>query len=97
MTKLTYENQGLIDRLQRAESWIAKAKTIEDWEDHHGQFIFYWIVPKKSWSEYDSVECLWVPAGSAPGRGQVLRLTRDGAGLGLAISGPRVLALAARR
>lgn len=43
MTKLTYENQGYLDRIQRAESWIEKAKAIGEWEDHHGQFIFYWI------------------------------------------------------
>lgn len=43
MEKLTYENQGFVDRVQRAESWVAKAQAIEDWEDHHGQFIFYWI------------------------------------------------------
>jgi len=43
MEKLTYRNQGYCDRLQRAESWIERARAIEDWEDHHGQFIFYWI------------------------------------------------------
>lgn len=43
MEKITYQNQGYCDRLQRAESWIERARAIEDWEDHHGQFIFYWI------------------------------------------------------
>lgn len=43
MHKMTRENQGYFDRLQRAESWIERAQAIEDWEDYHGQFIFYWI------------------------------------------------------
>ena len=43
MEKLTSQNQGYWDRIQRAESWIERARAIEDWEDHHGQFIFYWI------------------------------------------------------
>ena len=43
MEKLTKGNQGYLDRLQRAESWVQRAQAIEDWEDYHGQFIFYWI------------------------------------------------------
>ncbi len=47
MTRLTRENQGYYDRLQRADSWIARARAIlesgEGWDDLHGQFIFYWI------------------------------------------------------
>jgi len=43
MQKLTEHNQGYWDRLQRAESWIQRGQEIEDWEDHGGPFIFYWI------------------------------------------------------
>jgi hypothetical protein len=43
MPKLTYQNQGYWDRLQRAESWIQRALDIQDWDDQHGPFIFYWI------------------------------------------------------
>ena len=50
--KLTCENQGYRDRLGRAESWIKRAKNLQEqnckeqeWEDYdyHGPFIFYWI------------------------------------------------------
>lgn len=43
MPKLTFQNQGYWDRLQRAESWIQRAKNIQEWDDYHGPFIFYWI------------------------------------------------------
>ena len=43
--KLTYENQGYWDRLQRAESWISRAESLkeQEWDDYHGPYIFYWI------------------------------------------------------
>lgn len=42
---LTKSNQGFHDRVKRATSWIARAKACAalDWEDDHGQFVFYWI------------------------------------------------------
>jgi hypothetical protein len=42
---LTKSNQGYYDRIQRAKSWGARAEACaaRDWEDDHGQFIFYWI------------------------------------------------------
>lgn len=48
MTRLTRDNQGYFDRLQRARSWIAKAQAVvaghpDGWDDIHAQFIFYWI------------------------------------------------------
>ena len=47
MVRLTRDNQGYFDRLQRAGSWIAKAQGVtgspEGWDDLHAQFIFYWI------------------------------------------------------
>lgn len=47
MVRLTRDNQGYFDRLQRARSWIAKAQAVagspEGWDDLHAQFIFYWI------------------------------------------------------
>lgn len=46
MPQLNRENQGYFDRLQRAESWMARAEAVGavgDWEDYHGVFIFYWI------------------------------------------------------
>ena len=47
MEKLTRQNQGYYDRLQRARSWLERAQTIahsaEEWEDYGGQFIVYWI------------------------------------------------------
>jgi hypothetical protein len=47
MMRLTRDNQGYFDRLQRARSWIAKAQAVagnpEGWDDLHAQFIFYWI------------------------------------------------------
>ena len=43
MTKLTYENQGYWDRLQRAEAWIDRAKSLKEQEWDEGPFIFYWI------------------------------------------------------
>jgi len=45
--KLTRENQGYRDRLQRAQSWLARAQNISGSEnaqhDFEGQFIFYWV------------------------------------------------------
>ena len=43
MPKLTFQNQGYWDRLQRSESWIQRAESIQEWDDYHGSFIFYWI------------------------------------------------------
>jgi len=43
MPKLTFHNQGYWDRLHRSESWIQRAKSIQEWDDDHGPFIFYWI------------------------------------------------------
>ncbi len=43
MEKLTIHYQGYYDRLHRAESWLERAQTIDDWEDQSGPFIFYWI------------------------------------------------------
>ena len=42
---LTKSNQGYHDRIQRAKSWVARAEASAalDWEDDHGQFVFYWI------------------------------------------------------
>jgi len=42
---LTKSNQGYHDRVQRARSWLARAEACAalDWEDDHGQFVFYWI------------------------------------------------------
>ena len=41
--KLTYENQGYWDRLQRAKAWIDRAKSLKEQEWDEGPFIFYWI------------------------------------------------------
>ena len=43
MPKLTYENQGYRDRLQRAEAWIDRARSLKEQEWDEGPFIFYWI------------------------------------------------------
>ena len=62
MPKLTYENQGYRDRLDRAESWIKRAKNLQEqnrkeqeWEDYdyHGPFIFYWIAFNALYGRHD--------------------------------------------
>lgn len=64
MPKLTYENQGYRDRLDRAESWIKRAKNLQeqnrkeqDWEDYdyHGPFIFYWIAFNALYGRHDEI------------------------------------------
>jgi hypothetical protein len=42
---VTKAKQGYYDRLQRAKSWVARAEACAtlDWDDDHGQFVFYWI------------------------------------------------------
>lgn len=60
--KLTCENQGYRDRLGRAESWIKRAKNLQEqnckeqeWEDYdyHGPFIFYWIAFNALYGQHD--------------------------------------------
>lgn len=47
MSKLTQNNQGYYDRLQRAHSWLVRAQNIarspDARDDLEGQFISYWI------------------------------------------------------
>jgi hypothetical protein len=60
---LTKSNQGYHDRIQRAKSWVTRAEACAalDWEDDHGQFVFYWIAL--------SALCGWVdPAALDKGR-----------------------------
>jgi hypothetical protein len=70
---LTKSNQGYHDRIQRAKSWVARAEacTALDWEDDHGQFVFYWIAL--------SALCGWVdPAALDKGRRGTGTRTRVG-------------------
>lgn len=57
MPKLTYENQGYWDRLQRAESWIRRAESLkeQEWDDYHGPFIFYWIAFNALYGRHDEI------------------------------------------
>ena len=55
MAKLTYENQGYWDRLQRAESWISRAETFQEWDDFHGPFISYWIAFNALYGRHDEI------------------------------------------
>lgn len=57
MPKLTYENQGYWDRLQRAESWIDRARSLieQDWDDCHGPFVFYWIAFNALYGRHDEI------------------------------------------
>ncbi len=55
MAKLTYENQGFWDRLQRAGSWISRSETFQEWDDYHGPFISYWIAFNALYGRHDEI------------------------------------------
>ncbi len=55
MLKLTYENQGYWDRLHRAQSWISRVETFQEWDDYHGPFMAYWIAFNALYGRHDEL------------------------------------------
>ena len=86
MQKLTLQNQGYWDRLQRAESWIQRAGNIKEWDDYHGPFIFYWIalnalygrhLDSQRWEEQDLDWFLQRICETDSGQGAIVNIVKE--------------------